>query len=184
MRKMQYEIYVLRHAHAGDPATWKGDDALRPLSQKGRAQAERLAEHLQRIGFRPDVVASSPKVRARQTAEIVAAAVGVDVQLDDRLAAGFDIERLREVVGALESGRVMVVGHDPDFSELVATLVGAPSIALPKGALARIDVDGQPAAGRGALRWFIPPDALMPADESKQPASGGARRSPAGRKSA
>ena len=65
-------LHLLRHADAGDPEAWRGDDAARPLSPKGEAQAERLGAFLAGAGFRTDAVISSPKVRARRTAEIVA----------------------------------------------------------------------------------------------------------------
>ena len=164
MRKMKYEIYLLRHGHAGDPNAWKGDDAARPLSAKGRQQAKRLGKFLAQAGFRPDVVISSPKVRARETAELVGSRLGVDVELDERVADGFDVRGVRDLVKRFDSGRIVFVGHDPDFSELLASLVGAPAIPMPKGAIARIDFDVAPAPGRGALRWLLPPDALQASD--------------------
>ena len=59
------ELYFLRHAHAGDPEAWTGDDAARPLSDKGEKQAERLGAFLAGVGFKPDAIISSPKLRAR-----------------------------------------------------------------------------------------------------------------------
>jgi phosphohistidine phosphatase SixA len=164
MRKLKYEIYLLRHAHAGDPNAWKGDDAARPLSAKGRHQAERLGEFLAQAAFGPDAMISSPKVRARETAEIVASALGVAVELDERVAVGFDVRAVRELVKRFDTGRIVFVGHDPDFSELLASLVGAPATPMPKGAIARVDFDAAPAPGRGTLHWLIPPDALKASD--------------------
>ncbi len=80
------ELYLLRHADAGDPAKWDGPDAARPLSPKGEKQSERLGRFLAGIGFRPDAILSSPKLRASQTADIVAGQLGVPVTLDERLA--------------------------------------------------------------------------------------------------
>ena len=85
------ELYLLRHADAGDPAKWDGPDAARPLSPKGEKQSERLGRFLAGIGFRPDAILSSPKLRASQTADIVAGQLGVPVTLDERLASGVDI---------------------------------------------------------------------------------------------
>ena len=158
------EIYLLRHAHAGDPAKWQGDDADRPLSARGRAQCERLGRFLAGIGFTPDAIVSSPKTRALETAALVAEAVGVPVQADDRLVSGFDLEALEQLVGdAGAPERVVVVGHDPDFSWLLSELTGAPSIQIRKGSLARVDFEGPIAAGGGILRWLVPPDLLEPA---------------------
>ena len=160
------ELYLLRHAHAGDPAKWDGDDADRPLSAKGRGQAERLGRFLAGIEFEPDAIVSSPKLRAEQTARIVADALGRKVVSSERLASGFEVDGLRLLVEETGSPeRLMVVGHDPDFSELVADLCGTGAVTLRKGALARVDVDLDEGLGTGSgqLRWLIPPDLLQPA---------------------
>ena len=154
------EIYLLRHAHAGNPDEWAADDAERPLSAKGRKQAERLGRFLVERGFKPDAIVSSPKVRALQTAEVVARHLGADVQTDRRLAGYLDIDGLARVVEEAGGGRVVLVGHDPDFSELAATLTGAQDLPMKKGALARIDVTSPMREGGGELRWLVPPDLL------------------------
>ncbi len=158
MSRSALSLHMLRHADAGDPERWHGDDAARPLSRKGLEQAERLGRHLRAIGFDPDVVVSSPKVRARQTAEIVARALARDVRLDERLGRSVDLMALGAVLGdAGDPDRPLLVGHDPDFSALVATLSGAARIELKKGALARLDLDGELAPGRALFRWLLPP---------------------------
>jgi phosphohistidine phosphatase len=152
------QLYLLRHADAGDPMAWAGDDAERPLSAKGKRQARRLASLLADIGWRPDVILTSPKVRAAQTARIVGQAVDVRPDDESRLASAFELDDLDGMLaGNPDARRVMLVGHDPDFSSLASTLVGA-AIELRKGALARIDLpDAAATAGEGALRWLIPP---------------------------
>ena len=154
-------LLFLRHADAGDPAAWPGDDADRPLSKKGRRQSERLAKHLDRLRLPIDAILTSPKKRAADTARIVGKAVGVRPSVDERLAAGFDGPALQALLEARDSkGTIVLVGHDPDFSDLVSWLTEAP-IALRKGALARIDLeDGHVAAGEGALVWLLPPGAV------------------------
>ena len=155
------ELYLLRHAHAGDPAKWTGNDDERPLSAKGRGQAERLGRLLAAVEFEPDAILTSPKVRAEQTARIVGDAIGRRVGTSDRLASGFDLDALRLLVEEAGSPeRLVVVGHDPDFSELAADLCGTAAVTLRKGALARIDVDGAFEPGSGELRWLVPPDLL------------------------
>jgi phosphohistidine phosphatase len=152
------QLYLLRHADAGDPAAWQGDDAERPLSAKGRRQARRLGALLADIGWKPDVILTSPKIRAADTARLVGRAVGVEPDEDSRLASAFDVDDVAAMLGDHPGAkRVVLVGHDPDFSALASRLTGAP-IELRKGAIARFDLqDGSPAAGRGALRWLIPP---------------------------
>jgi phosphohistidine phosphatase len=160
-RRPATELYLLRHAHAGDPEGWTGDDAARPLSPKGERQSERLGAFLAGVGFRPDAVVSSPKVRARQTAEIVARHLEVEVRLDDRLAGRFDATTVDSILVDLgRPSRPVLVGHDPDFSELLGWLARADGLTMKKGALARVDVAGPVASGQGTLRWLVPPDLL------------------------
>jgi phosphohistidine phosphatase len=156
-------LHLLRHAHAGDPEGWQGPDAARPLSDKGRAQAERLGSFLADIAFRTDAIITSPKVRAAQTAEIVAGHLGVAVTEDERLAGALDLERIEAVLAdARDPERPVLVGHDPDFSELLGLLCDAANAPMRKGAFARIEVDRPLGPGGGTLRWLIPPDALRP----------------------
>ncbi len=157
------ELHFLRHADAGDPMAWTGDDAERPLSDKGRKQADRLGRFLAGLGFAPDTIITSPKVRAAQTAEIVGGHLEVAIVVDDRLAGGLDPGTLDGILGdAGDPARPVVVGHDPDFSDLVAELSGASSLLLRKGALARIDIERPLRPGTGTLRWLVPPDLLKP----------------------
>jgi phosphohistidine phosphatase len=154
-------LHLIRHAHAGDPEAWDGPDAARPLSEKGRSQAERLGRYLADIGFRTEAILTSPKLRARQTAEIVAAHLGVDVVEDQRLAGALDLDTVAAILkDADDMERPVLVGHDPDFSELVSILCDAANAPMRKGAFARIEVEGPLEPGAGTLRWMIPPDAL------------------------
>lgn len=161
----ELRLHLLRHADAGDPAAWTGDDDDRPLSSKGEGQAERLGIFLASIAFRPGAILSSPKARARRTAEIVAAAIGSSVTLDARLGEPFEaatIDAILDDAGRPE--RPVLVGHDPDFSDLLGWLTGADGLSMKKGAFARVDLAGRVADGGGALRWLVPPDLLRPAD--------------------
>ncbi len=79
-------VFLVRHAKAADRVEWTGGDRDRPLIDKGRKQADRLAAALRREG--PVLVAASPWLRCRQTAAPLAAAMGLQVELDDRL--GYD----------------------------------------------------------------------------------------------
>jgi len=153
-------LHLLRHADAGDPNAWQGPDAIRPLSAKGRRQSKRLGDHLAAIGFTTDVIVTSPKVRAEQTADLVGERLGASVTVDDRLGGGFDLEALDELLTDVgDPERIIVVGHDPDFSETLSALCG-PQLEMKKGAFARIEVERPLRAGHGTLRWLLPPDAL------------------------
>lgn len=155
------ELCLLRHAHAGDSTTWAAADELRPLTEKGRRQSERLGRLLAAAGFIPDALLTSPLVRARETAEIVGGALGVPVREEPRLGGPLDLAVLDAILDDAGSPRrALIVGHDPDFSELVSELVGGSSIFMRKGALARLDVERPLEPGSGDLRWLVPPDLL------------------------
>jgi phosphohistidine phosphatase len=157
------ELYLLRHAHAGDPGAWDGPDDRRPLSDKGEKQSDRLGRFLAGIGLRVDAVITSPKVRAAQTARIVAEALSLPVDEDARLGGEVGLGTLESIlVDAGDPARAVVVGHDPDFTDLVAVLCGTVRVPMKKGALARIDIDRPLQPGAGTLRWLVPPDLLRP----------------------
>ena len=155
-------ILLIRHADAGDSAAWVGSDAERPLSKKGRKQAKRLGTLLERLNVRPDVVLTSPRVRAADTAALVGRRIGREPKVEPRLDAGFGAEALGSLVAELDptASMLAIVGHDPDFSVLASWLVDAP-IAMAKGALVRVDLpDRVTGPGTGTLQWLLPPDAV------------------------
>jgi phosphohistidine phosphatase len=156
------ELYFLRHAHAGDAAAWDGPDDARPLSAKGEKQSERLGRFLAGAGFRPDAIVTSPKARAARTAQIVAGHLGAEARADERLGGPLDLVAIEAILFDLgEPRRTVLVGHDPDFTELVSRLAGAGEVPMRKGALARVDVVRPLSAGGGVLRWLVPPDLLQ-----------------------
>jgi phosphohistidine phosphatase len=127
-------LYLVRHAHAesGHP------DELRPLSSEGRAQARQLGARLAGLEPRPATVLSSPLLRARETAAAIAKAAGAELRVDERLAPGTNAALLLETVdGASEP--VVAVGHQPDCSEIVASLTGEEREFPPAG-LARLEL--------------------------------------------
>jgi phosphohistidine phosphatase len=157
------QLHLLRHAHAGVPGAFAGHDDLRPLSAKGEAQSERLGRFLAGVGVRPDAIVTSPKVRAAKTAEIVADALGLEVTVDERLGGGLDLVAIEAILFDLgEPERPVLVGHDPDFSELLSVLCGGggSGLTMRKGALARIDAVRPLSPASGTLRWLVPPDLL------------------------
>ncbi len=111
-------LYLVRHAHSdpGEP------DELRPLSEKGREQARELAARLAEAG--PELVLSSPLLRARETAEAIARAAGTPLRVDDRLAPGATADDVLAVVEGAPTS-VVTVGHQPDCSEIALALTGS-----------------------------------------------------------
>ena len=159
------QLHLLRHAHAGDPMKWTGPDDFRPLSEKGRLQAERMGIFLATAGFAPDAIVSSPKTRALETARLVGAALQVPVRVDDALGAPLDVESLEALLTAAGNpSRPVLVGHDPDFSEMAALLAGVGDLPVRKGALVRIDLTRPLEPGTGILRWLLPPELLAGRD--------------------
>jgi phosphohistidine phosphatase len=153
-------LHLLRHAHAGDAFEWVGDDDLRPLTSKGRKQAERLGRFMCEHDIRPDVIVSSPLVRAVQTAEIVAAELGMTVRRDPRLASGFSQRELWALLDELGAREPLLVGHEPDLSSLLSYLIDA-ALPMKKGALATVDLETRLGDGEGVLRWLLPPELLV-----------------------
>lgn len=124
-------IYLLRHGDAEDP---DGDDAARQLSAKGERQARAVGRALAALGAKIDTCLTSPKVRAAETARLACEPLMLDPEPAGELAGGaFDAPAL-----AAGRGDVLLVGHEPDFSDEVARLTGA-KVRLRKGGLAAID---------------------------------------------
>lgn len=153
------QLYIVRHAFAGQHGDPKyPDDDMRPLTKKGRRRFGRLVKKLARRGFAPAVVATSPLVRCRQTADVIAARLGLAagiVELD-ALRPGSRLDELVDWTSRQPAEVVAWVGHSPDVEQLAAALVGARdgAIVFAKGAVAAIDFDDRPAIGRGELQWF------------------------------
>jgi phosphohistidine phosphatase len=123
-------IWLLRHGDAEEGTP----DSERRLTAKGEQQALVAGAALATLGVGLDICLTSPKVRAAETARLACGPLGVEVKLESRLAGGaFDAESL--VAGL---GEVLLVGHDPDFSQAVRDLTGARG-QLKKGGLAGID---------------------------------------------
>ncbi len=157
----QVELYMVRHAHAGDPDAWRGPDDARPLSHRGEGQAAKVAAFLERAGLRPDAVLTSPKLRATQTAAPIGDALGIQVRNEPLLSGGTDLVDLEHILVALGNpASILIVGHDPDFSDIAKELTGAMSFEVPKAAVLRIDASRPLVPGAGTLRWLVPPDLL------------------------
>ncbi len=123
-------LWLLRHAEAADGAP----DDERPLTDRGARQAEAAGRALARLGAEIDVCLSSPKVRARQTAELACDPLGVEVTVEPALSGEpFDVHALTAGLG-----HVLLVGHDPSFSLTLHDLTGAQA-RMRKGGMAAIE---------------------------------------------
>jgi phosphohistidine phosphatase len=131
---MAPQLWLLRHGEAV-PHESK-PDAERELTPRGERQAVAAGEGLARLGIEFDACYTSPKVRARDTAKLACRALNIEPQEEDVLGDGFDREEALELLyrhGA--DSRVLVVGHDPSFSQVVHDLTGA-RVDFKKGGVA------------------------------------------------
>lgn len=146
------KLYFLRH---GDAEAGM-DDHNRPLSAKGETRTANSARVMAALAIKPTRVFASPRIRARRTAEIVAAALNVPVEVRDEVNFGFDVAAVRSLIAGLpDDAEVLFVGHEPSMSGLVNALSGA-NVAMKKGGLARIDLDDRVEL-HGTLVWLIAP---------------------------
>jgi phosphohistidine phosphatase len=149
------KLYVMRHGSAEDVST-SGRDRDRALTTSGRDRVRDVAKLLREKDEAPRVIVSSPLVRALQTAEIVAAELGVEhVDTAHELAPGGDCTVLAKSL--LERKRVMLVGHEPDLSTLIMTLLDGP---FAREMLKSMVVGLHMRAAKTTLRFVLDPKTL------------------------
>jgi phosphohistidine phosphatase len=158
------ELYLIRHGLAAERGKDWPDDSKRPLTPDGIARLRKGVRGMNamKIGF--DQIVSSPLVRARQTADVIAEELKdhPPIVTSDALApAGSSAAVIQEITRHVRRARVALVGHEPNLGELAAQLIGARTpLAFKKGGICRIDFDMLPPKGSGQLRWFLTPKML------------------------
>lgn len=165
MSNLTTHLYILRHAWAEDAAD-DGTDFSRALTKKGRKRFARFAALLVESGLEVDLIATSPLLRTRQTAELLAEALAeagrsARTETIEALAPTADWERLVEWTVQQDVARMAWVGHAPCVGRLVALSIGdaTAAIRMQKGAVASIDLPdgpGQP----GELQWLVTAEAV------------------------
>jgi phosphohistidine phosphatase len=147
------KLYFVRHGEAEDLAP---TDHSRELTERGKQRVSQSAQVLKQLGITLKAIYSSPRIRAKQTATLIAEALELDVTITEEVNFGFDLSNLKLLTKKLKSGDgVMFVGHNPDMSQIVHKMTGA-SVSMKKGGLARIDVVNHKTR-RGELVWLIAP---------------------------
>jgi phosphohistidine phosphatase len=152
-------LYIIRHAWAEerDDEHWP-DDSLRPLTADGQKRFNKLLKKLADVRFAPAVIATSPLVRCRQTAEIVAKRFpsGPKIVPLDALAPHSDLDLLIQWTAQREEDEIAWVGHAPDVGQLAAQLIsdGTAAIRFRKGAVAAILFENGIGLGKGELQWL------------------------------
>lgn len=152
-------LYLMRHGIALDNAN---DDFHRPLTDKGASRVRNAAKGMRRLGLDFDALLSSPLLRARQTADVVADVLHQQdgVQELASLAPETPVEKLITDLTHLQNlASVLLVGHEPSLSNAVAHLIGEKSGAarldFKKSGLCRVDIEPPLRAGSGTLRWLL-----------------------------
>jgi phosphohistidine phosphatase len=162
-------LYLMRHGiavAANDPGI--DSDSARPLTQKGTKRMRRAAQGLRRLGVSFDTVLTSPFVRARQTAEIVAESLGFEDRLEEisELTPESSVDHLISgLIRFQDREHVLLVGHNPLLGVAASFLIAGKKeirleIELKKGGLCRIEIDGLPPRTPGTLHWFLTPKQL------------------------
>ncbi len=148
------KLYFFRHAEAEPGGVIPDHD--RSLTARGVERTSHAAGVLARLGIKPSHLYSSPRLRAVQTADILAEALKMRVEVRDELNFDFDIRALEILTAHLgEDDEVLLVGHEPTFSQTVRDLTGG-RLEMKKGGVARVDVLTRTPLS-GTLVWLIAP---------------------------
>lgn len=160
------ELYILRHAIAvtrGMP----GQDARRALTSEGRGRLEKITQAWPTLGVEVDVIFTSPFVRALQTAEIAAQALGRDIpEILEALSAGAAPAEIIETLAPRvhDDDRVMLVGHEPDLGRLISMLVCGNDLSgfnMKKAGLSKLTVDRLHVGACAVLEWHLWPRHML-----------------------
>jgi len=165
--RSEYELCIMRHGAAvARGQAGYSDDSKRPLTESGRKKMQEIAAGLREAGFAADCIISSPLVRAVETAKIAATAVGslVPLEISETLSPGATPESLLALLARHKNRwRILVVGHEPDLSQLAARLIGAgrnSNLAFRKGGCCLITFSEFPPKSPGQLVWWLTPRIL------------------------
>ena len=159
-----WQLYLVRHAIAAERGGEWADDSQRPLTAKGSARFKGAVKGLRWLTDSLDQVFTSPLVRAKQTADLLAQGATAKGKVDT-LAALAPGQAPGAVLAALakaaKPGGIALVGHQPELGELAAHLIGAGhALEFKKGGACRIDIERLSSPGAGRLVWFLEPRAL------------------------
>jgi phosphohistidine phosphatase len=161
------KIYLIRHSNAVDPGTpGYEDDSLRPLTEKGRDKMKSIASALKGLDLKPDLIVSSPYVRAQQTAEILAKVLKYKKELafsDALVPMGNADNIIGEINEKYSVDELVLVGHEPCFSTLVSTLTaGNPdlNINIKNGGVCCLSSDDLHTERKAVLEWLLTPKIL------------------------
>ena len=164
MQAQHFELYLIRHGVAAERGENFPDDTKRPLTNEGIQKLRKEAKALLELDIAFDVILTSPLVRTRQTAEVIAAAfrnAPPIVSMPSLAPGGSHNAIIEELSKQHRRHHIAMVGHEPGIGELAGRLLGSRRpLEFKKGAICRIDVAALPPTGPGQLRWFLTPRIL------------------------
>ena len=158
------DLYLVRHAIAAERGKEWPDDTKRPLTKRGISRFRECVTGLRELEVAVDEVFTSPLVRAKQTADILAA--GMDgkppVKILDALAPGHTAQNvMTQLAKVAKRRRIALVGHEPELGELAAHLIGARrAMPFKKSGVCRVDLERLTSKSIGTLIWFVGPKLL------------------------
>ena len=159
-------LYLMRHGIAADP-DGNTPDSQRPLTEKGRKKLEKIAGNFEKLDLTFDLILTSPYLRARQTADVVAAALDLQpwlVKESQNISPVGDVEKLVDEINALESmNDLLIVGHEPFLSQMIGMLLAGDAnlnIEVRKASLCKLSIRELTYRRCAALEWFMTPTQL------------------------
>ena len=153
------KVYIFRHALADFNSTPMGGDP--PITEEGAAEAERVVELAQDMGFKPNALVTSPLIRAKQTAELTKAKLRSkpDLVVDECLYGDrkpIDVLKFLSRYG--KGDRVALISHMPLLAELLYSMIGGKvAVEQLNGSIAAVTFEGKAAEGKGKLTWLVQP---------------------------
>ena len=153
---------MLRHGRAEDAKAGASDSA-RKLTAEGRAEVKHVLERARRAGVVPSLILSSPYVRAIESAEIAAKILGYTgtiIRTDALVPISAPRRIWDEIRSRQTESQILLAGHEPLLGQLLASLLGAPTlqVAVRPATLIRVDVEHFGAEAQGVLHWVLPPE--------------------------
>ena len=152
------KIVFIRHAEAIERTESIGDEG-RYLTPEGRYQFRKTAKTMRNEGLDPNLILTSPYLRAVQTADILAEKISYvgSLMTVEELEPGFDLEMLKNLVTSYKSVKELVlVGHEPDLSEIISTLLTLPEgFLMMKGSGVKINVDPEDPCTTASFKWMV-----------------------------
>ena len=162
------DLYILRHAIAGDRESFDGPDSERPLTKEGARKMKRIAKELRKLDIKFDVILSSPFVRARETAEIMAKQFHSEniLKLSSHLEVGGDPAALIHEINTSykKFDRILLVGHEPYLSGLISMLVSGRtelSITMKKGGICKLSIASLRYDRCATFEWLRAPGQII-----------------------